>query len=116
MLVLPGPPKTLCNTPSLKSGEYAMPMRGAKLLYRVGASVFGIPGSPGNTHPLGDFGKSTDCSPGFHVSIFPCVSYHGMLTSQRRPKFKVRLDLAFQESCTNAPPYRVRESSNCKAA
>src|SRR5215469_15866972 len=107
MLVWPEPPVSFLRNPLSVFGEYASPMRGPKLLYRVGARVLGIPGSPGKTQPRGDKGKSTDCSPGFQVSILPWVSYQGMLTSQRRPRFKVKLDFAFQESCTNAPPYRV---------
>src|ERR1700683_5403218 len=100
MLDLPGPPKTLPNTPSLKLGEYARPRRGPKLSYRVGASVLGMPGSPGYTRPWGDKGKTVDCSPLTHVWIFPWVSYQGMLASQRRPKFTVRLGVAFHESWT----------------
>src|SRR6185312_8104359 len=113
MLVLPGPPVILPRSPSLKSGEYAMPMRGAKLLYRVGASVLGMPGSPGTTQPKGAVGNCVDCNPGTMVSILPCVSYQGMLTSQRKPRFKVKFGFTFQESCTYAPPYCVRESRNC---
>src|SRR5438270_13148072 len=104
MLVLPGPPVSFPRRPSEKSGEYAIPARGAKLLYRVGASVLGIPGSPGTTQPLGAVGKTTDCSPGTMVSIFPCVSYHGMLTSHRRPRFTVRLGFTLYASWINNPP------------
>src|SRR5208282_4230708 len=104
MLVLPGPPNILPNSPSLKPGEYARPMRGPKLLYLVGASVLGIPGSPGYTSPVGEFGKTVDCSPLTQVWILPWVSYQGMLTSQRRPKFSVRSGVAFHESCAYAPP------------
>src|SRR6185312_2499439 len=93
MLVLPGPPVILFRSPSWKSGEYATPARGAKLLYRVGASVLGIPGSPGTTQPFGAVGNTVDCRPGTMVSILPCVSYQGMLTSQRRPRLKVKLGL-----------------------
>src|SRR5262245_45088245 len=89
ILVLPGPPKILPATPLLNPGEYAMPTRGAKLLYRVGASVLGMPGSPGTTQPRGAVGNCVDCRPGTMVSILPCVSYQGMLTSQRRPRFNV---------------------------
>src|SRR5271165_5969444 len=113
MLVLPGPPKILPSAPSLKSGEYARPRRGPKLLYFVGASVLGMPASPGNTNPVGESGNTVDCRPGTQAWIFPCVSYHGMLTSQRSPRFSVRLGLTFHESCTNAPPYFVRESNTC---
>src|SRR5258708_17360277 len=98
MLVLPGPPKILPNTPSVKFGEYAKPTRGPKSLYLVGVSVLGTPGSPGYTKPLGDKGKSTDCSPGMIDWILPCVSYHGVLYSQRRPRFNVRFGFTFQES------------------
>src|SRR5271170_5107461 len=104
MLLFPGPPKILPNTPSLKLGEYASPSRGPKLLYRVGASVLGIPGSPGNTKPVGASGNTVDCSPATQVWIFPCQSYQGMLTSQRRPRFRVRFDFTFQESWAKAPP------------
>src|SRR5438270_12195902 len=104
MLVLPGPPNILPRTPSEKPGEYAKPNRGPKLLYLVGASVFGIPGSPGNTRPVGEPGKTVDCSPGTKACSLPWVSYQGMLTSQRRPRLRVRLGLTFQVSCANAPP------------
>src|SRR5579864_5969080 len=104
MLVLPGPPNTLPRTPSENPGEYANPTRGPKLLYFVGESVLGTPGSPGNSKPAGESGKTVDCSPGTKVWIFPCVSYHGMLTSQRNPRLSVRLGFIFQVSCTNAPP------------
>src|SRR5580693_10522010 len=104
MLDLPGPPNILPRTPSENPGEYAKPSRGAKLLYLVGASVLGIPGSPGNTRPVGASGNSVDCSPGTQVWIFPCQSYQGILTSQRRPRFRVRLGFTFQESWANAPP------------
>src|SRR5579862_154719 len=98
ILVFPGPPKILCKAPSLKLGEYAKPRRGPKLSYRVGASVLGMPGSPGNTRPVGEPGNTVDCSPLTQVWILPCVSYQGMLTSQRSPMFSVRLGVAFHES------------------
>src|ERR1700729_1059173 len=104
MLVLPGPPKILPSAPSENPGEYARPNRGPKLLYLVGASVLGMPGSPGNTKPEGASGKTVDCSPGAKVWIFPWVSYHGMLTSQRKPRLSVRFDFTFQESWAKAPP------------
>src|SRR5882757_2803176 len=104
MLDLPGPPNILPRTPSENPGEYAKPSRGPMLLYFVGASVLGIPGSPGNTRPAGASGNSVDVWPGLKVCIFPWVSYHGMLTSQRTPRFSVRFDLTFQESCAKAPP------------
>jgi hypothetical protein len=75
-----------------------------------------IPGSPGNTNPVGDFGNIVDVWPGFQAWILPCVSYHGMLTSQRKPRFSVRFGVTFQVSCTNAPPYFVLESNTCLAA
>src|SRR5579871_1533441 len=100
MLVLPGPPVSLPIKPSLKSGEYAMPTLGAKLLYRVGANVFGMPGSPGTTQPKGAVGNCVDCSPGTMVSIFPWVSYQGMLTSQRNPILSVKFDFSLYTSCT----------------
>src|SRR4029077_20365785 len=96
MLVLPGPPKTLPNNPSLKLGEYAKPIRGPKLSYLVGDNVFGMPWSPGKTVPLGASGNTVDCCPGLKVLIFPCVSYHGMLPSQRKPRLSVRLGVIFQ--------------------
>src|SRR5579871_2468782 len=99
MLLFPGPPKIFPNAPSLKVGEYANPKRGPKLLYLVGASVLGMPLSPGYTRPCGESGKTVDCCPLTQVWIFPCVSYQGMLTSQRRPALIVRLGVAFQESC-----------------
>src|SRR6201993_5008311 len=104
MLDLPGPPNILPRTPSENPGEYASPNRGPKLLYFVGASVLGMPGSPGNTRPAGEPGKTTDCFPGTQVWILPCVSYQGMLTSQRKPRFTVRLGVAFQVSWAYAPP------------
>ncbi len=64
-------------------------------------AILGMPGSPGYTKSLeGDNGKTVDCSPFTQVWIFPCVSYQGMLTSQRSPKFSVRLGVAFHVSCT----------------
>src|SRR5215467_8047012 len=104
ILVLPGPPKTLPKTPSLKLGEYASPIRGPKLLYRVGASVLGMPGSPGYTSPWGESGNTVDCSPLTQVWILPWVSYQGMLASQRSPRFSVKSGFTFQESCAYAPP------------
>src|SRR5258708_7326378 len=104
MLVLPGPPNSLPRAPSVNPGEYARPTRGPKLLYRVGAKVLGIPGSPGTTQPRGAVGNCVDCKPGTMVSILPCVSYQGMLTSQRRPKFKVKLGRIRNESWAKAPP------------
>src|ERR1700675_3014187 len=98
MLDFPGPPKILRRTPSVKPGEYARPRRGPKLLYRVGERVLGMPGSPGTTQPFGAVGNCVDCSPGTMVSILPCVSYQGMLTSQRSPKVNVRFGFTFQES------------------
>src|SRR5947209_11436 len=47
------------------------------------------------------------------VSILPCVSYQGMLTSQRTPRLSVRLGFTLYVSWKYAPPYRVRESRNC---
>src|ERR1700730_15769117 len=94
MLVLPGPPKIFAPTPSEKLGEYARPRRGAMLLYRVGASVLGMPGSPGTTQPNGAVGNCVDCRPGTMVSILPCLSYHGMLTSQRTQCFRVKCGLS----------------------
>src|SRR5258707_15884250 len=104
MLVLPGPPNIMPRTPSENPGEYASPNRGPKLLYFVGARVLGMPGSPGNTRPVGASGNTVDCCPGLKVCIFPCVSYHGMLASQRNPRFSVRFDFTFQESWAKAPP------------
>src|SRR5436189_5107840 len=104
MLDIPGPPKILPAIPSLKPGEQAMPRLGEKLLYRVGASVLGIPGSPGTTHPSGAVGNCVDCKPGTMVSILPCVSYHGMLTSQRTPRLRVRFGLTLKVSSAKAPP------------
>src|SRR5437016_9734739 len=104
MLVLPGPPKILAPTPSLNPGEYAMPSLGEKSLYRVGASVLGMPGSPGTTHPNGAVGNCVDCKPGTMVSILPCVSYHGMLTSQRTPRLRVRFGFTLKVSSAKAPP------------
>src|SRR5438552_1751386 len=91
MLVFPGPPNSLPSTPPDVFGDQAMPRRGAKFPYVVGASVGGIgpppgnPGSPGTSHPFGEPGNTVDCTPGTMVSILSCVSYHGMLTSQRKP-------------------------------
>ena len=69
MLVLPGPPRIFPIRPWETLGEYARPKRGAKLLYRVGASVFGIPASPGYTKPLGAPGYCVDCWPGTSATI-----------------------------------------------
>src|SRR6516225_8773752 len=104
ILVLPGPPNILPSTPSENPGEYAKPSRGPKLSYLVGASVLGMPASPGNTNASGASGNTVDCCPGTQVWIFPCQSYQGMLTSQRKPRLSVRLGVTFQESWTKAPP------------
>ena len=53
-----------------------MPRRGAKLLYLVGASVLGIPGSPGYTKPFGAVGYRTDCKPGTSATILFSCSRH----------------------------------------
>src|SRR3954470_12692798 len=98
MLVFPGPPKIFFPTPSENPGEYAMPTRGAKLFHCVCARVRGIPGSPGTTQPFGAVGNWVDCRPGTIVSILSCVSYQGWLTSQRKPKFSVRLGRKRNES------------------
>ena len=62
---------------------------------------------------MGAVGNWVDCKPGTIVSILSCVSYQGMLTSQRNPRFRVKLGFTRQESWAYAPPYRVRESRNC---
>src|SRR5579859_5789976 len=90
-----------------------MPSRGAKLLYLVGASVLGTPGSPGYTKPVGAVGYWTDCWPGISATILFWASYQGVLNSHRNPKFRVRLDLTRKESCANSPPYLLRPSSTC---
>src|SRR3984893_7178767 len=99
MLVLPGPPRIFSRRPPETLGEYARPNRGAKLLYLVGASVFGIPASPGYTKPVGALGYWVDCKPGTSATILFCVSYHGVLYSQRNPKLRVRLERSRIESC-----------------
>src|ERR1700677_5191551 len=98
MLVFPAPPRILPRKPSLTSGAYAKPILGAKLVYLVGPSVRGIPGSPGTTNPRGAPGKACDCSPRTTVSSLFWVSYQGVDASQRRPKFSVRLREARQLS------------------
>src|SRR3954453_15468920 len=91
MLVFPGPPNSVPKMPPEAFGDHASPSRGAKFFHVVGASVEGIgpppgsPGSPGTSHPLGAPGNTVDCTPGTIVWILFCVSYHGMLTSHRRP-------------------------------
>src|SRR5205085_2587169 len=115
MDVLPGPPKIFPSRPPAL-GDQARPSRGPKSFQVVGASVEGIgpppgnPGSPGTSHPFGAPGNTVDCTPGTMVSILFCVSYHGMLASQRRPKLSVKFGAMRQESCAKAAPYRVRES------
>ena len=99
MLVLPGPPRIFPIRPWDTLGEYARPKRGAKLLYLVGASVFGIPASPGYTKPVGAPGYCVDCWPGTSATILFCVSYHGVLYSQRNPKLRVRFERSRMESC-----------------
>src|SRR4029079_18221443 len=91
-------------------GAYAIPMRGPKLLYCVGEIVLGTPGSPGTRLPAGESGNLVDCTPGTGVVRRPKLSLHGRATSQRRPRFKVRLLLTFQVSEANRAPYRVRLS------
>src|SRR5437879_12962106 len=87
MLVLPRPPT------SLPLGDPARPTRGAKLLCLTGARLLGMPGSPGNTHPVGEPGNTLDCRPGTRVSSCLCASYHGEVTYQRDPSFNVRMGL-----------------------
>src|SRR2546430_13153864 len=70
-----------------------MPSLGEKLLYRVGASVLGIPGSPGTTHPSGAVGNCVDCKPGTMVSILPCVSYHGMRSEEHTSELQSQSNL-----------------------
>src|SRR5213080_4332516 len=91
MLVFPGPPSSLTRMPPDVFGDQASPSRGAKFPYVVGARVGGMgpppgkPGSPGTSHPFGAPGNTVDCTPGTTVSILFCVSYQGMLASQRKP-------------------------------
>ena len=44
-------------------GEYAIPARGENMFHFVGEIVRGIPGSPGNTQPVGETGYFVDCIP-----------------------------------------------------
>ena len=67
MLVFPGPPKIFCRKPPEGAGDHANPTRGAKLSYLVGASVLGIPLSPGNSQPVGASGKIVDCWPALNA-------------------------------------------------
>src|SRR5579863_1054340 len=87
-------------------GAYARPIRGPKLLYCVGEIVLGTPGSPGTRLPSGESGNLVDCTPGTGVVRRPNLSLQGRATSQRRPKFTVKLDFAFQVSAANRPRYR----------
>src|SRR5580704_2321803 len=104
MLVLPAAP----HRPP--EGAYAIPIRGPKLFHWVGEIVLGTPGSPGTRLPGGELGNLTDCTPGTGVVRRPKTSLHGLATSQRRPRFTVRLGVAFQVSATKSAPYRVRLS------
>jgi hypothetical protein len=45
----------------------------------------GSPGSPGTSQPFGAPGNTVDCTPGTDGLDLVCVSYQGMLTSQRSP-------------------------------
>src|SRR4051795_1765854 len=96
MLVLPGAPSSHRRIPSEALGAHAIPARGPKFFHEVGASVEGMPLSPGNTHPRGAPGNWVDCCPGTMVSILFCVSYQGMLTSQRNPRLIVKFGLRRQ--------------------
>src|SRR5262245_30309802 len=98
MLLFPDDPNRKCAIPLSPLGEYASPTLCPKFLYRFGPSVRGTPGSPVNTQPLGAPGKTTDCTPGTIVSSWLCFSYHGVVTSQRSPKFRTRFCLARQLS------------------
>src|SRR5580700_7399595 len=108
MLLFPSPPSRVFQNPSCKLGAYAKPARGAKLWNCDGESVDGIPGSPGTTSPGIALGYKTDCSPGTTVWISLYFSHQGIIRSQRRPKFKVRLGRARQLSSAKAAPYRLR--------
>src|SRR2546426_4768708 len=44
-------------------------------------------------------GNCVDCKPGTMVSILPCVSYQGMLTSQRRPRRSEEHTSELQSPC-----------------
>src|ERR1051325_4629205 len=106
MLVFPGPPSSFPSRPSETLGDQARPSRGPKFRHVVGASVEGIglppgsPGSPGTSHPFGAPGNTVDCTPGTIVSILFCVSYHGMLTSHRRPELSVKFGVTRSEEDT----------------
>src|SRR3974390_457454 len=92
-------------------GAHATPMRGPKLLYRVGEIVLGTPGSPGTRLPSGESGNFTDCTFGTGVVKRPNLSLQGLATSQRSPRFSVTLGVTFQLSWPKSPRYRVRLSS-----
>ena len=104
MLVLPGPPKTLPKHSIAKARRVSKTKTRSEVVVSGRGQRLGNAWSPGYTRPWGEPGKTVDCCPLTQVWIFPCVSYQGMLTSQRRPRFSVRLGVAFHESCTYAPP------------
>src|SRR5258708_36676077 len=58
-----------------------------------------MPESPGKTRPVGASGKIVDFCPGRKVFTRFSRSVKGLLYSQRRPTFKVKLDFTFQSSC-----------------
>ena len=98
MLVFPGPPKILPQNAVGETGRIGDAEARSEVVVVRGSKVVGMPGSPGTTQPVGAVGNWVDCKPGTMVSILPWVSYQGMLTSQRTPRFSVRFGFTFQES------------------
>ena len=71
ILVLPGPPKILPSTPSVKSRRISYPDSRREIVVVASEPALGIPGSPGTTQPKGAVGNCVDCRPGTMVSILP---------------------------------------------
>ena len=74
MLLLPAPPKSFPIRPSSSCGEYAMPMRGAKLCQSVGASVLGNAGIAGKHDARGRAGIHLGLLPAARMSAAGCIS------------------------------------------
>src|SRR5438105_3456259 len=98
---MPYPPRTTVR-PRL-NGSQAKPKRGEKFLYLAEESC-----GPMMLRMYWQF--TTAASVTFAQALFWLVSARMLKsTSQRNPRFRVKLGSAFQSSCTNNPMYVLRE-------